>query len=171
MSRPAGHRSRLIVTGSDPQRITPVSRKLASASAAATNRRPNNRFHRHAPPKSRCCRPANGGLIPRVPVAGNHFESPLGVRLLYRLARAVRTLGRPCSWHPENSCSPANPSAWAIPTSWPTRSPTASSTPSSRRTHTAASPARRWSPPAWCVIAGEITTKADRRLCRRSSAR
>ena len=47
-----------------------------------------------------------------------------------------------------SSCSPANRSAWVIPTSWPTRFPTASSTPCWPRIRTAAWPAKRWSPPA-----------------------
>ena len=53
------------------------------------------------------------------------------------LAAAVfffRLRARHETWHEASFCSRANRSAWAIRTSWPTRSPTAFSTPASPRT-------------------------------------
>ena len=59
-----------------------------------------------------------------------------------------------------NFSSPRNRFPKAIPTRSRTRFPMPSSTPSWRRTNMRASPARRCATPAWCVLAGEITTNA-----------
>ena len=56
--------------------------------------------------------------------------------------------------------SRVNPYRWAIRTRWPTRFPTEFSTPSWTRIRTGGWPAKLCSRPAWCVLAGEITTKA-----------
>ena len=82
-----------------------------------------------------------------------------------RLARAHG--GRwPRSPHPRRSsacphaCSRPSPSPRDTRTRSATRSPTRSSTRCSPRTRAAASPSRRWSPPGWSHVAGEVTTEA-----------
>ena len=167
--RATSTRRRALLASAGACRARWPTRTSSSRELDAPARRSRGRARAHGPAPAceavaaqrgatRCTLRSAGGARPRGPGGCGRLAS---LWLPIRHPAALHSANR-VPW-PDTS-SPPSPSPWATPTRWPTRSPTPSSTPAWRRIPDSRVACEVLVTTGLCVVAGEITTKAARRL-------